>query len=98
LFPPTVDELPTLDAPVSSARQLRVKANWMRPALPPVSIIANVRTILNYSVVRAKAAKAGGGELILVAPMHEVKRLLFTAASLIPIFGTLETALVSVER
>jgi hypothetical protein len=30
--------------------------------------------------------------------MHEVKRLLFTAASLIPIFGTLETALVSVER
>lgn len=29
----------------------------------------------------AKAAKAGGGKLILVAPTHEVKRLLFTAAS-----------------
>jgi hypothetical protein len=44
------------------------------------------RTILDYSVVRvadqgAKAAKAGGGKLILVAPTHEVKRLLFTAAS-----------------
>ena len=41
---------------------------------------------MDYSVVRvadqgAKAAKAGGGKLILVAPTHEVKRLLFTAAS-----------------
>jgi hypothetical protein len=51
-----------------------------------VYIIAKVRTILDYSVVRvadqgAKGAKAGGGKLILVAPTHEVKRLLFTAAS-----------------